>query len=540
MDWRDLASWAVEIASLVGSDGRVLEPAMGELEEMARRHGRITEFGSVAFYSCVRSRSARRTVHVGSERVRQRGLTPEQREILENIERTMEALERYVRRAPFVEVRRRMGQNRVCSPRCTLYVSVARPDSVRLAHMWAKTLFPPEGGTGHGITLVDVPEWPEIQILVFPEVGVTFVLGSDYFGEVKKGFLRMAMWEAKQEGLLGLHAGAKIARARGPDGEIRRYLLLIFGLSGTGKTTHSCHDHFLRGPGEGIRVLQDDVVFLSKDGRVYGTEDAFYVKTEGLDPEGQPLLYRATTMPNVVLDNVMVDAEGRVDFLDYTLTSNGRAIVPRQNLGEHSTEEIDLEDPEEVDGIVLLFITRRNTVVPAMSKLTPEQAAAFFMLGESVITSAADPRRAGQSIRVVGTNPFIVGDYAYEGNWMYDFLLRNGDRVQAYLANTGGVGEIAEWDGSRRRVIRPVRRVKIEEMGRIIGGILRGQARWRPDPLLRVEVLNGVPGVSGEDLHPARYYDPETLRRMAEDLRRERLEWLSRFEGLRPEIVESI
>lgn len=90
-----------------------------------------------------------------------------------------------------------------------------------------------------------------------------------------------------------------------------------------------------------------------------------------------------------------------------------------------------------------MFITRRNTIVPIVSKLTPEQAAAF-MLGESIETTASDPCRAGESVRVVGTNPFIIGDETKEGHIFYRLLKRNGDKIQCYLLNTGGVGEIIE------------------------------------------------------------------------------------------------
>jgi phosphoenolpyruvate carboxykinase (ATP) len=98
-----------------------------------------------------------------------------------------------------------------------------------------------------------VPEWQEKdrQILVFPEIGVTYVLGSDYYGEAKKGFLRMAMWAAKQQDMLGVHAGTKMIKAKDNNGRLRRYSMLLFGFSATGKTTHACHNHGLLGDEEG-------------------------------------------------------------------------------------------------------------------------------------------------------------------------------------------------------------------------------------------------------------------------------------------------
>ena len=64
--------------------------------------------------------------------------------------------------------------------------------------------------------------------------------------------------------MLGLHAGSKVLKTKGSDGRIKRYGMLIFGMSGTGKTTHTCHTHGLSDTDEGIEILQDDVVFLKK------------------------------------------------------------------------------------------------------------------------------------------------------------------------------------------------------------------------------------------------------------------------------------
>src|SRR5439155_14267310 len=86
-----------------------------------------------------------------------------------------------------------------------------------------------------------------------------------------------------------------------------------------------------------------------------------------------------------------------------------------------------------------VFITRRNDVVPAVARLTAEQAAAYFMLGESIETSAGDPTKAGQAKREVGTNPFIVGPEAQEGNRLLEILRANPD-MQAYILNTGSIG----------------------------------------------------------------------------------------------------
>src|SRR5574337_867166 len=389
------------------------------LRRSAERFASFTKFGNVAVHSTVKNRSAKVTVYAGSDAVLQKTLNSQQTEIMNNLPKTLATLEEYIKRAPLVRINRNMGNNDEFSPNCNIFVSIQRPELIGLAYMTWATLLPvkPEGEPKQYI--IYIPEWQENerQIVVFPEISATVVLGTDYYGESKKGFLRMAMWNAKQKGMLGLHAGSKILKAKGPDGRLRRYGMLIFGMSGTGKTTHTCHTHGLNDKDEGIEILQDDVVFLKKDGSAYGSERGFYLKTEGLDSVTQPIIYKAATSRSAIFENVMIDYEGNLYFEDDTLTSNGRGIMMRDDLSPYISNSINLPPINEMDGLIVAFITRRHTVVPLVAKLTSEQAAAAFMLGESIETSAGDPKRVGKSIREVGTNPFIIGDKAYEGNW---------------------------------------------------------------------------------------------------------------------------
>jgi len=512
------------------------------VKDRALSFGQDTEFGNINFVSSVRNRSAGLTVYLGSEQVLQRKLSPRQREIREQAPDTLRKLHRYLDRTKLVCIERTMGDNNTFCPHCTMYVSVYTKYAVQIAFMWGETLFAYKPtAPGPDMSWVCVPEWPEQdrQILVFPEEGVTYVLGSDYMGEAKKGFLRMAMWYAKQEGMLGVHAGAKMVQARQPDGKMHRYSQLLFGLSATGKTTHSCHDHGLCHDGETMAVVQDDVCFLREDGSALGTERGFYLKTEGLDPHGQPLLYDAAIQPDTIFENVMVDAEGNVDFQDETLTSNGRGVVQMANFAPYASDTIDLPPADETDGLLLFFITRRNTVLPMVSRLTPEQSALTYILGESVESSAGDPRRAGESVRVVGTNPFIVGDEAAEGNWMYEFL-RSHPNVQSYLINTGGVGEIREKqpDGPSR-VKREVMRIQIPETSALFRSVVRGSVKWRKEPYFGMEAAEEIEGVDIRKFDPASFYSQEEIDRYVDELKRERREYLEQFSGLAPAIIKA-
>jgi len=517
----------------------VSRPTPEEIRAEAEKFGIRTKYNNYNFVSSIKNRSAAVTVYVGGPNVAQTSLTQKRREIIEGLPETLKLVHSYIKKAPFVSVESTMGDNDRFAPRCTLYISTYRKEMVRLAHMVNQTLFPKPDYVGPEFNIVFIPEWQEKdrQILVFPEIGVTYVLGSDYYGEAKKGFLRMGMWHAKQRGMLGLHAGTKIIRARGRDGKLRKLGMVIFGLTATGKTTHSCHNHDLNEEGEGVEIVQDDVVFWDKDGSALGTERGFYIKTEGLDPAIQPLLYKAATAPDAILENVMVDYKGNVHFDDQTLTGNGRGIIQRTDLGDYMSSSINLPPVDELDGLIMAFIVRRNTVVPICSKLTPEQAAAAFMLGESIESSGSDPRRAGESVREVGTNPFIIGDESQEGNIFYEFVKRHSDKIECYMLNTGGVGEVVirDLDGSRH-VKQRVTRVQIPEMASIIRGIARGTIEWQEDPYWMVETPKAVEGVDMSRFELSRFYDKDQIEYLVGELRLDRAQYMERFSGLDPVI----
>lgn len=535
MGMQDILKSVEDAVKALHQQSNVSHPKADDVRNEAEKFGTRTSFGNYNFVSTVKNRSAGATVYIGSDKVRQHSLSQKQKDIIKNLPAMLNAVHEYMKKAPIACVENSMGDNPVFMPRCALFVSVARKEMIRLAHMVSQTLFTPRDSDVK-FSLVYIPEWQEKdrQILVFPEIGVTYVLGSDYYGEAKKGFLRMAMWHAKQRGMLGLHAGSKIIRVRN-EGKMKKYGMLIFGLTATGKTTHSCHDHGLAGD-EGIEIVQDDVVFLCNNGSVLGTEKGFYLKTEGVNPKTQALIYNAITKRDAIFENVFVDYKGNVDFDNDMLTGNGRGIMQRDDFGAYKSDSVNIPLLDEVDGMIIAFITRRNTVVPIASKLTIEQAAAAFMLGESIETSGSDPTRIGESVRVVGTNPFIIGDEAEEGNMFYEFLKRHADKIQCYLLNTGGVGEIAENTEQGRVVKQKVLRVEIPEMASIIRGIARGAIKWKKDDNWGVLVPAEVEGIDIKRFDLDKFYSNEQINRLVESLNHERKEYMEGFAGLNPDI----
>ena len=524
--------------------GNVRTVSIDELDSEAFQYGRETSTGGRSFYSNVRNRSAGVAVVFGSDRVATKKYNPAQQRIHENREKTLEEVKKYLLRAPLIRVQRTIGDNSEFNPKCNLFLSLQRSDNARQACLWSHTLrdYDPSS-PGPELYEICIPEWPEEerQVLVFPEENLTVILGIDYVGEVKMGFLRMAMWDAKEEGMLSLHAGSKVVTAQQPDGGSKRYGMLFFGLSGTGKTTHACHGHGMDASGEVMDILQDDIVSLRRDGGALGTERGFYLKTEGMNAETQELIYSALRSPDALFENVMLTHDGDIDYTDLALGGNGRAVIPRTSFGDYVGSDINMPSLDQLDGMVLAFITRRMTVLPLVSRLNPEQAAAAFMLGESVETSAGDPRRAGESVRVVGTNPFLIGSEADEGNWFYDFLKSNEGKVHCYLLNTGGIGEILERDEQGRASVKQrVTRVPIPEMSAMIRGILRNTVQWGDDPLFDTEVPVSVDGVDIGKYDLSNFYSSQQIEEYASRLKEERRSHLASFPGLNPKILEAI
>ncbi|MEW6726973.1 MAG: phosphoenolpyruvate carboxykinase (ATP) [Bacillota bacterium] len=492
-------------------------PGAEELREMARFEEQTTRYGSASYVSQVRSRSAKFTyivedgVKLG---VDQKGIDPAKALAV------AEEVLSYLKGQEVIRLDRQMGQHPDFNLHCRLHIT---RKYARIPFQWHAMLFPPADKDAEpDLVSVYVPEWPERLIFCHPTQRITFILGTDYFGECKKSFLRKAMFVAKERGGLGFHAGSKVLRVRQKGGKLREVGFILFGLSGTGKTTLTMHDHGLTGE-EGVAIRQDDVIVMNPQGYCYGTENGFYIKTDGLD-ESQDVLYQAALSPLAVFENVKVLPDGTILFYDSELTSNGRGVVLRSEV-RGTDARIDIDKADRV-----IFITRRNDVVPVVAKLTTEQAAAYFMLGESIETSAGDPAKAGQPKRQVGTNPFIIGPEAEEGNRLLEILRANPD-MECYLLNTGSVGA---------RAGEPGVKISIKMSTTIMKHIATGLIKWRRDPDWGYEVPAEVPEIDIVLYNPARYFTPEEYRERVEKLRDERRRWLAKYPGLKPEILYAV
>jgi phosphoenolpyruvate carboxykinase (ATP) len=501
---------------------------------------------------------AAKTVFLGSKDVWVPQLTDVRRQLLEAAPDELHKVLHLMRTLPFVRLTRRMCDNNEYNPTCTVYTSVADPKNHRIAYMWGNTMSAPDRRKpGPEFTMIHIPEEHSLrmQILSLPEYNLNIALGTDYTGEEKKGFLRQAMYGADQRGMLGLHAGTKLVSARDSrDGNVKKYGVFMFGLTATGKSTWSCHQLGLdHRQGEGTEVVQDDIVFLRPDGSAYGTEVGFYVKTD-VDKSQQEAMFNALSDKTALLENVMVEADGSVNFLDERLGENGRGVIRRDRLkvkmGRRlvgiSSKSINLPPLEEVDGLVFAFITRRNTILPFAQELTAEQAVLAYLWGESTHSFATVPAKAGETVRIVGTDDFIVGAQGRKVNRFYEMIMglveRYPGKVKFFQYNTGGIGEVIETfaDGgqTKKRLVRKATRVPIPVMAAIQRGDLRGTNRYEESRFGTREIVSCEEGDLGA-YDPSGFYSKQEIDRYLAELlagRRAFTEQIS-GQGLRPEVV---
>jgi phosphoenolpyruvate carboxykinase (ATP) len=530
------------------------------LRDKALMTGTRTRYGSYGWRSAVSSRVAPKTVYLGNTDVRLPRLTDVQKSLISKAPQELHSVLHFMRTLPFVHLRMQMGKNGEYNPICNLYTSVEDHKNYRLPYMWGHTMRKAGKEPGPEFTMIHIPEEHSMrqQVLVLPEYNINIALGTDYMGEDKKGFLRQAMWMADERGMLGLHSGTKMVTVRAADGKLRKYGVYMFGLTATGKSTWSCHHLGLDyGAGEGTEVTQDDIVFLKNDGAALGSEyGGFFVKTD-VDKNLQEALYNALTDRSALFENVMVDADGNVDFLDETLCANGRAVIQRDRLtikvGRRTRKiyspGINVPSLDELDGVVFAFITRRNTVMPFSQELTPEQGVLAYLWGESTHSYASQPARAGESVRIVGTDPFIIGSRGRKVNRFHRIVMelveKYPEKVRFCQYNTGGMGEIieaTEEDGiKRKKVVRKAKRVPLDLMAAIQRGDLKGLNAYQPGVFGTREIVKVEGKPLSSEHQPQTYYSKEEIDDYVRDIIEGRMRFTEELaeEGLDKEIVEA-
>ena len=313
------------------------------------------------------------------------------------------------------------------------------------------------------------------------------ILNTWYGGEMKKGMFSMMNYYLPLKGIASMHCSANTDM----NGE---NTALFFGLSGTGKTTLSTDPK---------RLLIGDDEHGWDDKGVFNFEGGCYAKVIGLDKESEPDIYNAIKR-NALLENVTVDAEGKIDFDDKSVTENTRVSYPIS----HINNIVKPVSAAPAAKNVIFLSADAFGVLPPVSILTPEQAQYYFLSGFTA-------KLAGTERGITEPTPTFSACFGQAflelhptkyGEELVKKMEANG--AKAYLVNTG-------WNGTGKRIT-------IKDTRGIIDAILSGdilKAETKKIPLFDLEVPTALPGVDPKILDPRdTYADVAEWEKKAEDL----------------------
>ena len=306
--------------------------------------------------------------------------------------------------------------------------------------------------------------------------GMQIIGGTWYGGEMKKGMFSMMNYLLPLRGIPSMHCSANV----GENGDAA----IFFGLSGTGKTTLSTDPK--------RRLIGDDEHGWDEDG-IFNFEGGCYAKTINLNPDDEPDIYKAIRR-DALLENVVVDDTGRIDYADGSKTENTRVSYPIYHID-------NVVKPVSRAGHArhVIFLTADAFgVLPPVSRLSPEQAEYYFLSGFTA-------KLAGTERGIDEPTPTFSACFGKA------FLSLHPTRYaevlkarmvkhdsHAYLVNTG-------WDGSGKRI-------SIKATRAIIDSILDGSIDAADSitlPLFGLQVPVGLPGVDAGVLDPrSTYADP--------------------------------
>ena len=255
---------------------------------------------------------------------------------------------------------------------------------------------------------------------------------------------------------------------------------LFFGLSGTGKTTLSTDPN--------RRLIGDDEHGWSDEG-IFNFEGGCYAKTIKLDPTKEPDIFNAIK-PGALLENVVTDEDGVVDFDDGTITENTRVSYPIDHI-----ENIEPTEKGRHPRNVIFLTCDAFGVLPPISKLTPEMAMYHFLSGYTAKVAGTE-RGITEPVATFSTcfgAPFMPQYPTTYAELLGKKLKKHN--TQAWLVNTGWSGGAY---GTGERIDLPITR-------RMLTAILDGELEttdFIPDPNFKILIPAEVPGVDSNILNP--------------------------------------
>ena len=313
------------------------------------------------------------------------------------------------------------------------------------------------------------------------------IINTWYGGEMKKGMFSMMNYYLPLKGIASMHCSANTDM----NGE---NTAIFFGLSGTGKTTLSTDPK---------RLLIGDDEHGWDDNGVFNFEGGCYAKVINLDKESEPDIYNAIKR-NALLENVTVDAEGKIDFADKSVTENTRVSYPINHI-EKIVRPVSAAPAAKN---VIFLSADAFGVLPPVSILTPEQTKYYFLSGFTA-------KLAGTERGITEPTPTFSACFGQAflelpptkyGEDLVKKMEKSG--AKAYLVNTG-------WNGTGKRI-------SIKDTRGIIDAILNGDILTAPTkkiPFFNFEVPTELNGVDTAILDPRdTYKNPEDWEVKAKDL----------------------
>lgn len=302
---------------------------------------------------------------------------------------------------------------------------------------------------------------------------IQLIGGTWYGGEMKKGLFSMMNYYLPLQGIASMHCSAN----KGKDGDVA----VFFGLSGTGKTTLSTDPK--------RELIGDDEHGWDNDG-VFNFEGGCYAKTIDLSKENEPDIYGAITK-DALLENVTVDANGKIDFKDGSVTQNTRVSYPINHI-----HNIVKPISKAGHATKVIFLTADAFgVMPPVSKLTPEQTKYYFLSGFTA-------KLAGTERGVTEPQPTFSACFGkaflslHPTKYGEELVKKMEEHhATAYMVNTG-------WNGTGKRI-------SIKDTRAIIDAILDGsieKATTKVIPTFNFEVPTALHDVNSAILDPRDTY----------------------------------
>jgi phosphoenolpyruvate carboxykinase (ATP) len=315
---------------------------------------------------------------------------------------------------------------------------------------------------------------------------VQLIGGTWYGGEMKKGLFSMMNYYLPLKGISSMHCSAN----KGVNGDVA----VFFGLSGTGKTTLSTDPK--------RELIGDDEHGWDNDG-VFNFEGGCYAKTIDLSAANEPDIYSAIKK-DALLENVTVDANGKIDFKDGSVTQNTRVSYPIEHI-----KNIVKPVSKAGHATKVIFLTADAFgVMPPVSKLTPEQTKYYFLSGftaklagtERGVTEPTPTFSACFGKAFLSLHPTKYGEELVKKMEQH--------KATAYMVNTG-------WNGTGKRI-------SIKDTRAIIDAILDGSienAEAKTIPTFNFVIPTSLHDVNPDILDPRdTYTDASEWNVKAEDL----------------------